>query len=48
MLRVFGSGKGLVYAGLQGACVAPPYGASHGLVLPHFLVFAEIDMFAVT
>ena len=43
-LRVIGLGKGLEYAGLQGARAAPPYGASHNPALPHFFVSAEIGM----
>ena len=42
MLRVVGSGKGLKHVNLPGACVAPPYGTSPGLALPHFLVSAVI------
>ena len=39
-----GSGNGLEYAGLEGARVAPPYGASRNLALPHFSVSAKIGM----
>ena len=42
--RVGGLDRGVEYAGLRGACVAPPYGVSRGRALLHFFVSAEISV----